>query len=130
MRIHLLAVLVAFLAIGAGQEPRDPAKDVMRFKLYFAQGVLDGIATENFGLISTNAQKLKDLSRAAGWKLRGTREYERLTVDFQRAADTLDRAARNRNIDAATVAYFQLTTSCVTCHKYLRGVEVDVGWQR
>jgi hypothetical protein len=124
----LIAALLALTAIaGNAQEaPRNATKDAMRFKLHFAQGVLEGITTENFSLIATNAQKLKALSQSADWKLRSTREYQRLTSDFERAAELLERTARNRNTDAATVAYFQLTTTCVTCHKYLRGADVGL----
>ena len=121
--IAALLILAAFVG-GAQQVPRNPTKDAMRFKLHFAQGVLEGIATENFSLIATNALKLRAFSQSADWKLRSTREYQRLTSDFERAADSLERSAHNRNVDAATVAYFQLTTTCVTCHKYLRGAEV------
>ena len=86
---------------------------------------------ENFSLIATNAQKLKGLSQSADWKLRATREYQRFTPDFERAAAALERSARNRNVDAATVAYFRLTTTCVTCHKYLRGADVgSCEWER
>jgi hypothetical protein len=121
--VAILSLLTAFLA-SAQPSPRNTTKDAMQFKLYFAQGVLNGIATENFSLVETNAQKLKALSQSVDWRLRTTREYQRLTSDFQRATESLERAARNRNVDAATVAYFQLTTTCVTCHKYLRGVDV------
>lgn len=121
--ITALLALAAFAGT-AQQAPRNATKDAMQFKLHFAQGVLEGITMENFSLIATNAQKLKGLSQSADWKLRATREYQRLTSDFERAAEALERSARNRNVDAATVAYFQLTTTCVTCHKYLRGADV------
>ena len=128
MRISIAALLL-MLSLGSlpAQPPeRNPTKDVMRFKLHFAQGVLEGITTENFPLIITNALKLKALSQSADWKLRSTREYQRLTSDFERAVELLERAARNRNVDAATIAYSQVTTTCVTCHKYLRGADVGL----
>ena len=123
------SLIIALLALGAiaghtQESPRSATKDTMRFKLFFAQGVLEGITTENYSLIATNAQKLKALSQSLDWKLRATPEYQRLTTDFERAAASLERSAQKRNVDAATVAYFQLTTSCVTCHKYLRGTDV------
>ena len=121
--IAALLALAAFAGI-AQEGPRNATKDAMRFKLHFAQGVLEGITTENFSLLTTNAQKLKALSQSADWKLRSTPEYQRLTSDFERATASLERSARNRNVDAATVAYFQLTTTCATCHKYLRGADV------
>ena len=51
--------LVLWLAALAGQgqpEPRINTKDVMKFKLYYAQRVLEGITMENYDLINTNAQ--------------------------------------------------------------------------
>ena len=125
MKSSIAALLaLAALAASAQEGPRNATKDAMRFKLHFAQGVLEGITTENFSLLATNAQKLKALSQSGDWKLRSTPEYQRLTSDFERATASLERSARNRNVDAATVAYFQLTTTCVTCHKYLRGADV------
>jgi hypothetical protein len=117
----LMAVVLASHAVGAD----NGLKEEMRLKLFFAQSILEGIATENFDLIATNAYKLKTFSQRPVWDVRQTPEYRRLTTDFQRSVDGLSRAAAKRNVDAATVAYFQLTTSCVTCHKYLRGAEVS-----
>lgn len=125
MKSFIAALLALAVFVGIAQEgSRNATKDAMRFKLHFAQGVLEGITTENFSLLTTNAQKLKALSQSADWKLRSTPEYQRLTSDFERAAASLERSARNRNVDAATVAYFQLTMTCVTCHKHLRGADV------
>lgn len=98
-------------------------KEVMRFKLHYAQGVLEGITMENFDLIATNALKLKNLSQQANWQIRQTPEYQRLTMQYAQNADALGKAAKDKNVDAATVAYFQMTVSCTTCHKYLRGAK-------
>lgn len=98
-------------------------RDTMRFKLHYAQGVLEGITMENFPLVATNAQKLALLARSTEWKARSSAEYERFTADFLRQADALGKAAAKKNADAASVAYFQLTVSCVNCHRHLRGVE-------
>lgn len=125
----VVAAAVAALSGGLvrGQEtpperaPEVRDRNVMQFKLHFAQGVLEAIAMENFPLLATNAQKLASLTREVSWRIRHTPEYERLTADFRRQTEALARAARDRNVDAATVAYFQMTTRCVTCHKYLRG---------
>ena len=116
--------MVLWLAMLAGQgqpEPKINTKDVMKFKLHFAQRVLEGITMENFELIATNAQKLASLSQAADWSIRQTPEYQKFTTDYARQANALSKAAKDRNVDAATVAYFQLTVSCVNCHRYLRG---------
>ena len=101
-------------------------KNVMKFKLHYAQGALEAITTENYSLLATNAQKLGALTKEVSWRIRHTPEYERLTADFRRQADALTKAARDKNVDLATVAYFQMTVSCVTCHKYLRGRDLTL----
>lgn len=124
-KIVILLFVLAFLGFLVEQsrtQTKVNTAEMMRFKLYQAQGVLEGIATENYALIETNAAKLNAMSQAADWQIRQTPEYQRFTADFSRQAVALQKAARQKNVDAATVAYFQMTVSCVQCHKYLRGV--------
>ncbi|MEO6181615.1 MAG: hypothetical protein ABIP71_00605, partial [Verrucomicrobiota bacterium] len=109
------------LTLWAQDEPKNKTKEVMKFKLHYAQRVLEGIATENFEVIAENAKQLKGLSQQADWQIRQTVEYQKLTADFAHHAESLEKAAVKKNVDAATVAYFQLTVSCTTCHRYLRG---------
>ncbi|NBR84555.1 MAG: hypothetical protein EB141_06995 [Verrucomicrobia bacterium] len=97
----------------------------MKLKLESSQKVLEGIAVENFAAISANAQKLAVLSQAAGWQARQTPEYKQYTAEFRRHAEALQKAARDENLDAASVAYFQLTISCVNCHRHMRGVRTE-----
>ena len=40
---------------------------------------------------------------------------------FRRQANALTKAAQEKNLDAATLAYVRLTMSCVDCHKFVRG---------
>ena len=35
--------------------------------------------------------------------------------------DALTKSARDRNLDAATLAYVRVTKGCVDCHKFVRG---------
>ncbi len=118
----LLAVfLVAAAPLRSRSEPKTSTKDVMKFKLLHAQRVLEGIATENYDVIAENSKQLKALSQQANWQIRQTPEYQKFTADFVRSADALLKAANGKNVDAATIAYSQMTVSCTTCHKYLRG---------
>lgn len=85
-----------FLA-GFALSAAEPAlKDMMRFKLHYAQGVLEGITTESFPLVATNANRLIQLAKASEWKVRSTPEYERFTTDFIRSAEALDKAAQRQ----------------------------------
>lgn len=103
-------------------------KETMRLKLEYAQKVLEGIALEDFELIRFNAEKLKAISQSSDWQLRKSTEYQRHTGDFTRQAEALVKAAERMNVDMATVAYFQLTASCVSCHRHLRGSE-QAAWE-
>ena len=119
----LAALLVAGFAAAVGPaDPKVTTREVMKLKLESSQRVLGGIATEDFGIVLVNAQKLAALSQAAGWQARQTPEYKQFTAEFRRHAEALQKAARDQNVDAASVAWFQLTISCVNCHRHLRGV--------
>jgi cytochrome c556 len=95
----------------------------MAEKLDYAHFLLNGIATENFDLLANNAEKLNQLSQSTVWREGRTPEYEALSADFRRHAVALTKAAKDRNLDAASLAYVQMTLSCVSCHKYMRGVK-------
>ena len=124
----LSAVLASalFVGVAATVAPNDPkitTREVMKLKLESSQKVLEGIATENYATVLANAQKLTVLSQAAGWQARQTPEYKQFTAEFRRYAEALQKAARSENVDAASVAWFQLTISCVNCHRHMRGVQ-------
>jgi len=126
MKISAITLLAATVMIYPSTFATDsPIKEEMRFKLFYAQGILEGIVTENYPLIATNSYKMKQFSQRSSWDVRQSPEYRGLTLDFQRALGSLASAAEKKNVDAATVYYFQLTTSCVTCHKHLRGAQVS-----
>ncbi len=114
----LLGILLAVVTRG-GTDP-DTA-EIMRHKLQDSQLILRGLALQDFTLIRTNAEQLVKLSRFSGWHTRQTPEYELFTTEFRRHAEDLVKAAKKENIDAATLAYTQLTFSCVSCHSYMRG---------
>src|SRR5438105_4115586 len=118
--IFLATVLV--ILIGALAQPltTTPAKEFMREKLEHSQKVLEGIAVEDYRLIFVHSQKLSAMSQNAEWKMFQNPEYLELSDSFRRYADTLTQAAKERNLDQATVAYLGTTMSCVECQKFVR----------
>lgn len=93
---------------------------VMRSKLAAAQKILAGLATADFPQIQSNAATLVSLSGQRGWMALQTPEYELFSTQYRLSAESLAKAAKLRDTDAAVTAYSDLTTSCVACHKYLR----------
>lgn len=125
LTIALCAVITAFTLPGPSARAADTGtQEIMKEKLGHSQEILKGITTENFDLVLLSAQKLNRLSHATGWFTRQTPEYELFTNELRRHTDSLAKAAKNKNLDAATLAYVQMTMSCVACHKYMRGTKM------
>jgi cytochrome c556 len=126
LRWTILGVLVlcaAAMGALAQDEPLKSRAVFMRQKLELSKNVLEGLATENYELIDKNAKLLKRASMAAEWEVKGMpipNEYTAFTAEFQRLCADLTKAAQNKNLDGATLAYVRLTTNCVDCHKYVR----------
>src|SRR5678815_5558012 len=47
-------------------------------------------------------------------------EYELFLNEFRRNAQELMKAGQQKNLDAASLAYVQMTLSCVSCHQFIR----------
>ena len=124
-KLSLCAVIAAVAILAAGFAPNFKAttKDAMKRKLNHSQKVLEGVATEKYDLIEKNAAALIRLSHTEAWRAIQTDEYRVFSEEFRRNAMSLQKAAQKKNIDAASLAYVQMTITCVNCHKYVRGKE-------
>ena len=101
----------------------DPLKTIMQRKLQFANNLLQALILEDFDAMDRNSERLQRLSEASNWNVIRTHEYTRHNSEFRRAVDALERAAQEKDLDAAALAYAEMTFKCVQCHKYVRGVE-------
>lgn len=118
----LAPLLAASVAVSVAESRRgQTGRELMREKLAASQKVLEGLALEDFDLVARQSARLSAMSQSAEWRTLGGPEYEQQTLLFRRQADALNRAARERSLDASTLAYVRLTMSCVDCHKFLRG---------
>ena len=102
-----------------GIKPDDVAV-FMRAKLDHAQDVIEGLATEDYQEIYRAAHDLALASQASAWEVLLTEEYVRQSADFRRSCEALRAAARDENLDAAALAWMEVTMKCVQCHKYVR----------
>lgn len=119
----LLLLLVLSTARGSAQQP-NKVGEFMRAKLTHSQKVLEGLAMEDFDLIAKHSQDLSLLSQAATWQVLQTAEYRDRSTEFRRSADALTEAAKKKNLEAAALAYVDVTMKCVNCHKYVRQVRM------
>ncbi len=61
------------------------------------------------------------MTQEADWRLFENPDYDQQSLAFRRQVDALVKAAKDKNLDAATLAYVRMTMSCVDCHKLVRG---------
>jgi cytochrome c556 len=97
------------------------AKEFMRDKLELSKGVLEGLAKEDFDLIATKAARLSAMTKDVEWRVFEKPDYDEQSAIFRRQVEALKEAAKDKNLDAATLAYLRVTMSCVDCHKLVRG---------
>lgn len=98
----------------------DAVADFMRAKLAHCQDVLEGLTTKNFDLIDKGAQELSLVSQDASWQVLQTEDYARHSADFRRSCDSLRKAAKDKNLDGAALAWMEVTMKCIQCHSYVR----------
>jgi hypothetical protein len=133
MRKMMLLVVALTLCLllpslsGRGEEPKqdnDKTKvsQLMRKKLAHSQKVLEGITTQDYKMISANAEELIAISKETEWQVLKTPRFELHSSDFRRSAEDLIKAAKDKNVDAAALAYVDLTLTCVKCHKHVREI--------
>jgi hypothetical protein len=119
-------LLIPMLSAGLAAFPIQPkqqhaSREFMREKLALSQSVLEGLATEDYSLIAAKATRLSAMSNQADWRIVQSPEYDQQSIFFRQQVDALKMAAKNKNLDAATLAYVRMTMSCVDCHKLVRG---------
>jgi hypothetical protein len=134
-RLIVLIVVIVFLTavlgpillgfgVRAATPPRDDANALMQKKLTHAQKLLEGIALADLDLIGKQAFDLSDLSKQVQFKVFKTPQYELYANEFRRSLDDIQRGVRQKNLEAATLGYMDMTMTCVRCHKHVREVRI------
>jgi hypothetical protein len=129
-RRFVLAGALAVVALAGAAHGSDPpaaqAKTApslwMKQKVTASQNVLVALAREDYDAIRLNANSMLAVGYLETFARADTPGYHALMGDFEYANKSLVLAAKNKNLDGATVAYLQLTISCVNCHKIVRDV--------
>lgn len=93
---------------------------VMRAKQGPAQSIMAGLARADYDLVHENALRLYRLSQETQWNAHDTVTYILYSDQFRQVAWDLAGHARQRDLDAMTADYLELTRTCVECHAYLR----------
>lgn len=129
--ISLTAALFSLVTIAAGSanEPEKKSGDQekasiwMKKKLEFSQNILTGLTEGDFDKVGLNAKAMNYLGYLEKWARADRPDYKRQLSYFEFANQELLRQAREKNVEGATLAYNQLTISCVQCHKLVRDLK-------
>jgi cytochrome c556 len=121
--LSALGILIGTLSTRAADPERDEKRDaiLMRAKLAASQQTLEGLMYGDFDLIDRGARQLRDIDE---WHtVKRDAVYDHYSAEFHRLSEKLVRLAKEKNAEGALYAYQHLTTTCVTCHEYVRDVK-------
>ena len=110
---------VALSTTGSAQLPR--LGELMQQKLDHAQQLLTAVVLGNHVNVERYANELVLISEASTWSPLQTPEYLHYASDFRESANSLMEEAGARNLDGVSLAYMEMTLTCVQCHKHVRG---------
>jgi len=97
----------------------------MQRKLSHAQKLLEGLALADFDKIAKGADDLRLCALEASWMSVATPKYKLFSNDFVRDLDGMKKAAKDKNVDAAALAYVDMTLTCVKCHQHVREEKIS-----
>ena len=112
-------VLLLAIASGAAYPQTVRLNRVMRSKLEHSQKILEAVVTSNWQLLDAETKALAQVTRDPAWSVLQFPEYVRQSAAFLRATDDLAEAARLRDLEGASLGFVALSTSCVSCHRYM-----------
>jgi hypothetical protein len=123
MRKWIIALAVVALTCGAHEVYAQlQLRQLMANKLQHAQKLLAAITSAKFDEVREHGDQLLQIANRAEWVAYKTPRYEQHSNEFRRAVETMVRKAKNKNIDGVTLAYMDMTMSCVRCHEHVREV--------
>jgi hypothetical protein len=141
MRITLATVLAVLLLLAESvwaqgdkpslKQPESNKKEGssvwMKIKLKSTENILRGLTLGDFNLIEENARRMNSFGRLEKLVHSRNAEYQTQLKFFEHANRELIRQAKKKNLDGSTLAFMQLTTSCINCHHTIRDHKHGVG---
>lgn len=109
----------------ASNEHEHPTSFWMQRKMTYAQEILRGLASADFQAIGTNARQMRTLSKVEGFVRSRNPNYRTQLHAFESVCDEMIQHAEEKNLPGVTLAFNQMTVSCVSCHQTLRVTATD-----
>ena len=122
-----LAILLAAVAGRSATSQTPRLNQVMRNKLDHSQKILEAVVTSNWQELDRHSRELARAAQDPAWSVLKMPEYVRHSGAFLRATDDLIEAAKLRDLEAASLGFISLSTSCVSCHRYMTRARIAAG---
>lgn len=132
-RFYVVALLILGLTLlpsnsssGDKKSDKDTKKEAsvwMKSKAKLSQEILVGLTEGDFDKIKVNAGALNLVHFFESIAPKKSAEYRQQMAMFSTANKELIRQAEEKNIYGATLAFNQLTVSCVQCHVVVRNAK-------
>ncbi len=97
----------------------------MAQKIDHSKKILEALTKEDFAKAEAEANQLRTLGKIEGFVRRKDPAYLRHQRTFDSSLVEIAAQANEQNVEGAVLAFNQLTTSCIACHKTLRAVSND-----
>ncbi|MDR3639038.1 MAG: hypothetical protein P4L84_34860 [Isosphaeraceae bacterium] len=123
LAVAVVAGTIAAQRLDAQDRPEAQRKILaieMEKKLKRAQALLTCLAFEDFDALADNARSLKQIGEQTLAKVTPDLAYVKYSAEFVSLADELERRAKDKDLNGATLSYIRLTINCVECHKRVR----------
>lgn len=114
------------IVIPAGGPEAIARRDFMRTKLMYSQNIFEGLTTGDLDLIKTGITELELITGGEQWVQIDNDHYRRLAEDFTTSLQRMSEAVESGSIDATALRYYQMSTSCIDCHKHIRIASYDL----
>jgi hypothetical protein len=92
----------------------------MAKKLDYSKSILESLTKGDFEKLEQDAAQMRTLGKMEALVRRNNPNYRSQLQAFDLANNELVRQAKRKNAEGATMAFNQMTTSCVACHVLLR----------
>ena len=97
----------------------------MAQKIERSKKILEALTKEDFASVEAEANQLRKLGKIEGFVRRKDPAYTRHQQSFDSSLIEVAAQAKEQNVEGAVLAFNQLTTSCIACHKIMRAVSTD-----
>jgi len=104
------------------EEEKKTLADFMSMKMDASGLILEGLLLDNPKLILRGAKKLDTMRKAEKWRVSNDMMYRHHSKEFQDNIDKLMEAAEGDSLDRTALVWFNVTLSCIDCHRWVRTV--------